>query len=161
MTLSSATQMPRALRALIASLVTMMTKTLCNSAAAQRTQTVLPNVPTTVTQCSTAVAIRTLAPTSTSTCRLVPMHSTLPGVTANSVLIPARMWSVTDSCQRSASAASAKQAMSTSSLNAPLVASLRCVMHCCSMPHCSTGASSQRSATQSSTKITWRSTIAM
>jgi hypothetical protein len=36
-----------------------------------------------------------------------------------------------------------------------------CVMHCCSMPHCSTGASSQRSATQSSTKITQRSTTSM
>jgi hypothetical protein len=157
MNLSSATQMTPALRALIASLATTMMQTLRNSAAAQRTQTVLPTVPTTETQCRTAVVIRTLAPTSTSTCRLVPTYSTLPGATANSALTLAQMWSVAGSCQRSASAASAKQDMSTptiSSLNAPLVAFLHCVMHCCSMPHCSTGASSQRSVTQSSTKIT-------
>jgi hypothetical protein len=62
------------------------------------------------------------------------------------------MCSVADFYQRpptqrslsSASAAAVKQVMSTptiSSLNAPLVASLHCVMHCCSesMPHCSTG----------------------
>jgi hypothetical protein len=53
MTLSSATQTTRALRALIASLATIKTET----------------------QCRTAGAIRTLDPTLTSTCRFVPTYT--------------------------------------------------------------------------------------